>query len=233
MAHTKTFHLALILFFLTKISQIYCDINCSRQVSRRVSHAIRKLLKDKKDISKHLLPECAFNQEHHIFNYEEKINIVYPTGERQCGFCGEIFQDEKTYDQHMGKSHPSLQSGEFYCAEKLCTIFGECGEPARVQACSSAAQDESLLDFCRKTIKSCFSEDNKDSKLIGIELNQKLCNKERILEVNRCIEKKVQQSNANVIEFLFHHFSKALLIVIMLSTFFISYKINLHVNKIK
>ncbi|KAK9172642.1 hypothetical protein CmeUKMEL1_12620 [Cryptosporidium meleagridis] len=232
MPHIKILHLALILFFLLNTSQIYCDINCSRQVSRRVSHAIRQLLKDKKNISEHLLPECAFNQENHIFNYEEKISIVYPTGERQCGFCEEIFKDEKTYDQHMGKSHPSPQSGEFYCAEKLCTIFGECGEAARMRACTSVMQDGSLLDFCRKTIKSCFSEDKKDSKLIGIELNKELCNKERILEVNRCIE-KVQQSNTNIIEFLFHHFSKALLIVIMLSTFIVSYKINLHVNKIK
>ncbi|KAH8582893.1 uncharacterized protein ELE39_002238 [Cryptosporidium sp. chipmunk genotype I] len=232
MAHSKICFLSSILFLALYISQIYCNPNCSRSVSRRVSHAIRQLLKENRNISNHLLPECVLNQEHHIFNYEEKINTVYPTGERQCGFCGKIFQEEKIYDQHMEKFHLSPKSGEFYCAEKLCTIFGHCGEPTRLRTCTSVMQEENVLGFCRKTVKGCFSEDNKDSKLIGIELSQKLCNKERILEVNGCV-KKVQKSRSSFIELFFHHFSKALLIFIMLSTFFVSYKINEHVNKIK
>lgn len=231
MAHLKLL-LSIILFAIFELSKVYCDQNCSRKISRRVNYAIRQLLKNEKDISKYLRPECVFNQENHIFNYEESIKLVYPNGERQCGFCGEVFQEEKTYDQHMEKFHSSSQSGEFFCAEKLCPIFGQCGEPARLHICELTMQRGDVLEYCQKILRGCFSENYKDSKFIGIELSQKLCNKERILEINGCVE-KVQQNYFNLFEFFFHHFSKMLLIFIMLSTFFVSYKVNNYINKVK
>ncbi|OII75423.1 uncharacterized protein cubi_01944 [Cryptosporidium ubiquitum] len=230
MAYSKI--LLIISFVILILHQVLCDQNCSRPISRRVSHSIRQLLKNERGISKYLRPECAFNQENHIFNHEESIKIVYPTGERQCGFCGEIFQEEKTYDQHMEKFHSHPQSGEFFCAEKLCTIFGQCGEPARLHACKSVMKRGDILEFCQKTVRSCFSENHKDSKFIGINLSQKLCNKERILEVNGCVE-KVQQNRFSLSKLFFQHFSKVLLIFIMLTTFFLSYKMNEYLNKVK
>lgn len=222
----------LILLVILQPTQILCDKNCSRAISRKVSHAIGQLLKDERGISKHLLPECALDQRVHIFNHEESINTIYPTGERQCGFCGEIFQNEESYDRHMESLHSSLQSGEFFCPERLCAIFGKCGETARTRVCTAVLQGD-VLELCRKTVWGCFSSGSAESKSIGVELGRKLCNEERILKVNRCVEEVPHDQFSGIAEFFSYHFPKVLLLFIMLSTFIVSYKVNEYVNKVK
>lgn len=222
----------LILLVILKQSQISCDQSCSRPISRRVSHAIRQLLNNERGISKHLLPECALDQRAHIFNHEESINTVYPTGERQCGFCGEILQNEESYDRHMESLHSSPQRGEFFCLEKLCAIFGKCGESSTMHVCTGVLQGE-VSEFCRKTVRSCFSSSNAESKLIEMELSRKLCDRERILKANGCVDVVPHGHSSRLAELFSRHFSKLLLLFIMLSTFIVSYKVNEYINKTK
>ncbi|KAJ1612595.1 putative signal peptide-containing protein [Cryptosporidium canis] len=223
--------LMVIIFTILELSQTLSDHICSRPVSRRVGHAITRLLKAEGGISKHFLPGCFLNQKLHLFNHEESINIVFPTGERQCGFCGEIFEGEKSYDQHMESVHPTPHDGEFFCSEKLCSIFGQCGEASKLQVCTAASQGD-LSEFCRKRVWGCFSGDGEESSLIRERLSRKLCNKERMLEVNGCIEGG-QRNNTSLAEIFSHHFPKVLLLFIMCSTFVVSYKINEYINKVK
>ncbi|KAF7458980.1 zinc finger protein [Cryptosporidium felis] len=225
--------LMFLLFSLIPSSHLAAgDLECSRAISRRVSHAIQLLLRNDPRIKRSMSSECLLTPEMHIYNKEEAMRTVFPTGKSQCGFCGKTFQEEKAYDEHMEEIHNSSQEGEFICLEKFCGFFGECEEKVRIKICKETSQVEEISDLCSRVISGCFPQTNKDSKFYGAELTKRFCLREKVLIVNGCLEKHKEKS-LGFFELALFHFSKFLLFAIIVVTIAVSYKVNELVNKIK
>ncbi|KAH7647656.1 hypothetical protein FG379_001455 [Cryptosporidium bovis] len=234
----KLFLMVTILLFTIESSrgdQGRLQIKCSRSVSRKVNYSINQLIREETVFKKYMKQECPLNVEYHIYNSQETNKIVFPTGEVKCGICNELLNNNTHYDTHMDEIHmDNNNETEFICSEKFCMYFGVCEVNTKSDACNSLINgDNSIIDNCKKLIKNCFDLEKKDSRIYELEISHKICEINRILTLNKC-QNNGNTDNTNIISsVLFKNFSMILLFIIIVSTFYISFKVNTYINKIK
>ncbi|KAH8741583.1 hypothetical protein FG386_002803 [Cryptosporidium ryanae] len=229
--------LIIILFTAETFQEVQKELQskCSRSVSRRVLYSIEQLTREESEFKTYMKRECQLNINYHIYNSQETNKIVFSNGQVKCGICNQVFGNNNLYDVHMDEVHmENNNENEFICSEIFCIYFGVCEEDKKLDACNSMLLgDNTIINNCRKLIKNCFDLENKDSRIYELELSHKICDKNRILTLNKCINSENSDNQSIIIEVILNNFSIFLLLIIIISTFYISYKVNTYINKIK